>query len=409
MIVLFKILIIFAGIILLLSFKWDLGLVLLIASVSVGLLFGYPLPDVGRDMLLTAIAPLTLKLALAVVLIMSMSELLRSSGNLKTLIKSLQDLIPNGRIVIASLPALVGLLPMVGGAMFSAPMVDEVGDQMGVDQENKTFVNYWFRHIWEYVSPVYPSVMVGAALLGLTVPQLAQATWPLTAMAIIGGILFGLRGIPRRERKDESPKSNKGSLRILARSIWPIILVIVLSLALPVDENIRLIAGLVITITLLMIFEHIPLHTMGTILRRQIPWKTIVVIFGALIFREVLNNSGAVAAVSRELTIFHIPVVAIAFLVPFIAGLLTGLSFAAFSIGFPVVLPLVVPNGGIIAPHWAVWMMAGGFLGVMLSPLHLCLSLTRVYFHAEWGPIYRRIVPSVLSVAVMAGVILLLA
>ncbi|MEA2008688.1 MAG: DUF401 family protein [Chloroflexota bacterium] len=409
MIALLKILIIFTGIIILLSRKWNLGLVLLIASVGVGLLFGYPLQKIGHDILLTSIAPLTLRLSLAVVLIMTLSELLRSSGSLKTLITALQDLIPNGRIVIASLPAFVGLLPMVGGAMFSAPMVDEVGEQMGIDQESKTFINYWFRHIWEYVSPVYPSVMLGAAMLGLSLPQLARATWPLSVAAVVVGIFFGLRDVPSRVQKNKPVKSDERSLRTLAESIWPIFLVIILSLALPVDENIRLLLGLVITISLVLIFKHVPLRAIWTILRERIPWKTVVVVFGALIFREVLDNSGAVAAVSVELTNLHIPVVAVAFVVPFIAGLLTGLSFAAFSIGFPVVLPLVAPGGGAVASHWVVWLMAGGFLGVMFSPLHLCLSLTRVYFHAEWGPIYRRIAPSALGVALMAAVILLLA
>ncbi len=405
----FKIFIVFAGIVILLSRKWNLGLVLMLASVSVGLLFAYPLPSVGRDMLLTAVAPLTLRLAIAVVLIMTLSELLRQTGSLKNLVEAIQDLVPNGRVVIASLPTLVGLLPMVGGAMFSAPMVDEVGKQLGVDQENKTFVNYWFRHIWEYISPVYPSTIVGAAILGLTLPQLVRATWPLTVMAVVGGILFGLKGIPLHTQGNKSAKTDRRSLRVLAESIWPILLVIALSLILPIDERARLIVGIVITITLFMVSRRIPLHNIGTTLRRRVPWKTVVVILGALIFREVLDNSGAVAAVSAELVNLHIPLAVVAFVVPFIAGLLTGLSVAAFSIGFPVVIPLVVAEGGLVEPQWAAWLMAGGFLGVMFSPLHLCLSLTRVYFKAEWGPIYRRIAPSALGVGVVATVILLLA
>jgi hypothetical protein len=47
MIALLKLIIVFAGIVLLLSRKWNLGLVLLLASVSIGLLFGYPLVQVG--------------------------------------------------------------------------------------------------------------------------------------------------------------------------------------------------------------------------------------------------------------------------------------------------------------------------------------------------------------------------
>jgi hypothetical protein len=134
----------------------------------------------------------------------------------------------------------------------------------------------------------------------------------------------------------------------------------------------------------------------------------VVVIFGALIFRCVLENSGAVLAVSDALTDLRIPLAVVGFGVPFIAGLLTGLVVAGFSIGFPVVLPLVVADGGAVAPQWAAWLMAGGFMGAMFSPVHLCLALTRVYFKAEWGPIYRRIASSGLLVTTTAAGLLLL-
>jgi len=408
-IALLKLTLVFAGIVILLSRKWNLGLVLLLASVAIGTLFAYPLPELARDIFLTAADPLTLRLALAVVLIMTLSELLRQTAGLKGMVKSLQALIPNGRIVIATLPALVGLLPMIGGAMFSAPMVDEVGNRMGVDRERKTFVNYWFRHIWEYVFPLYPSMMLGAALLGLTTTQLARATWPLTVAAIVGGLLFGLLGLPQRGDNDPPPIPRAQSLRTLATSVWPVVLVIILSLTLPVDERFTLILGVLVTIALMMVVKHIPPRDLGTVLCERIPWKTVVIIFGALIFRRVLDTSGAVLATSDALTDLHIPRAVVAFTVPFISGLLTGVSAAAFSIGFPVVLPLVAVDGGTISPAWAAWLMAGGFLGVMFSPVHLCLSLTRVYFEAEWGPIYRLIVPSALLVAVTAAVMLLLA
>ena len=404
---LLKLTLVFVGIVLLLSRRWNLGLVLLLASVAIGLLFAYPPPEIGRDVLLAAVDPLTLRLALAVVLIMTLSELLRQTAGLHGMVEALQALIPNGRIVIAALPALVGLLPMLGGAMFSAPMVDEVGDRLGVDREHKTFVNYWFRHIWEYIFPVYPSMMLAAALLGLTTTQLAGATWPLTAAAVVGGLLFGLLRVPRHGASNPPPIPRARGLRILATSVWPVALAITLSLTLPVDERVNLILSLLVTIALMMAVKHIPLHDLKTILRRRIPWKTVVVILGALIFRRVLNNSGAVLAVSDALTDLRIPPAVVAFTVPFLAGLLTGISTAAFSIGFPVVLPLVVVNGG-IAPEWATWLMAGGFLGVMFSPVHLCLALTRVYFKARWGPIYRLIAPSALLVAATATAILVL-
>jgi hypothetical protein len=405
---LLKLCVVFAGIVLLLGRRWNLGLVLLLACAAVGALFAYPLLAVGRDVLSASIELLTLRVAVSVVLIMVLSELLRETASLKAMVEALQELIPNGRLVIATLPALVGLLPMVGGAMFSAPMVAEVGDRFDVDQERKTFINYWFRHIWEYVFPLYPSMMLAAALLNLETFQLASVTWPLTAAAVVSGVIFGLLGIPRIPNTNASPAARLRKLRTLANSIWPIGLVIVLSLGLPLDERVTLILGLVTTIGLIMVTKRIPLRMLGHILHRRIPWKTVVVLFGALIFRRVLDNSGAVRDVSESLIQSHVPPVLIAFVVPFIAGLLTGLSHAAFSIGFPVVMPLVAPGGAAPGSGWAAWMMAGAFLGVMCSPLHLCLSLTRVYFEAEWGPIYRRIAPSTLTVAATAAVLLLI-
>ncbi len=402
-----KLVLVFAGIVLLLTYRWNLGVVLFLASVAVGLLFRYPLAKVGRDVLVTSVDLLTLRLTLSVVLIMTLSELLRETGSLKRTVGALQELIPSGRLVIAALPALVGLLPMVGGAMFSAPMVNEVGNRFNVDRERKTFINYWFRHIWEYVFPLYPSMMLAAALLGLETFQLARATWPLTASAVLSGALFGLAGMPKTPNTTMTSSSRFRDLQILAASVWPIALVIMLSMTLPLDERATLILALVATISLVMIVKRISLHTLSHIFRDRIPWETVAVLFGALIFRRVLENSGAVHGVSEALVHSGVPLVVIAFAVPFVAGLLTGLSHAAFSIGFPVVIPLVASNGMPPASGWAAWMMAGAFLGVMCSPLHLCLSLTRVYFEAEWGPIYRYIAPSTLAVAGTAAALLL--
>lgn len=405
MISLLKLILVFAGIVILLGRKWNLGLVLLLASIAVGFLFSHPIPQLARDVLLATVDLLTLRLALAVVLIMTLGELLRQTASLKGMVEALQALIPNGRIVIAALPALVGLLPMVGGAMFSAPMVDEVGDRLGADQGRKTFINYWFRHLWEPVFPLYPSMMLAAALLNLTTVQMTKAAWPVTVSAAVGGSLFGLVGLRRNGGDDPPQVPHAQSLRTLATSIWPVVLVIILSLTLPVDERLTLVLSLLVTIGLMMAIERIPPRDLGTILRERIPWKSVVVIFGVLIFRRVLDKSGAVVAVSDALMDLHIPLAIVAFGVPFIAGLLTGLIAAGFSIGFPVILPLVAADGGAVTREWTVWLMASGFLGGMLSPAHLCLSLTRVYFKAEWESIYRRIVLAAALVAVTAALI----
>jgi hypothetical protein len=50
-------------------------------------------------------------------------------------------------------------------------------------------------------------------------------------------------------------------------------------------------------------------------------------------------------------------------------------------------------------------MFVGCFAGILVSPLHLCLALTREYFQASWGELYRRILPAVAVVIAVAGAI----
>jgi integral membrane protein (TIGR00529 family) len=244
--------------------------------------------------------------------------------------------------------------------------------------------------------------------LGITPSQLARATLPLTAAAAAGGLLFGLMRLPKQGETELPPTTRADSLRTLASSVWPILLVIIPPLLLPIDDRVNLILSLVFTITMMMVVKRIPLVNLGSTLRKHIPWKTVALIFSALIFREVLENSGAVEAVSQALTDLNIPLFIVAFSVSFIPGLLTGLVAAAYSIGFPIALPLVLADGGTIAPAWVAWLIAGGYLGVMCSPMHMCLALTRVYYKAEWKSIYRFILPSAVLVVGMGAVLILL-
>lgn len=388
-------------IVLLVNRKWNLGLVLLLATALLGLLFARPLVDLGRDVLVAATDWLTVRLVGIVVLILLLGEILRRTARLDGMLHALQRLVPDTRIVFAVVPALIGLLPMVGGAVFSAPMVDRIGDQLGASRDRKTFVNYWFRHVWEYVFPLYPSFLLGAALLGITVRQATALLWPVTVASVAGGVLFGLLGLSRT-RDVEPGGSTVAGLRELAFSVWPIALVLALSLVAGLD----LIVSLAATIVLLALVNRVGVSQFWDILRHHIRWDTVIVIVGAMVFRRVLEETGGVAAASQALVQMRVPTVVAVFAVPFAAGLLSGLGTASFAIGFPIVLPLI--GNSPVEPGMAVWAWTAGFLGVMMSPVHLCLALTRVYFQSDWGPLYRRIVLATLLVVATAAFLLFL-
>jgi len=394
-----RLLAVLAGILLLLWRRWNLGTVLLLASAAIGLLFGLTPAGLLQAGLDTIRDPITLRLLAAVTLILSLGAILKATAKLDGLVRSLERLLPDGRVTMAVIPALIGLLPMVGGAIFSAPMVEEVGNRLQVDGERKTFVNYWFRHVWEWILPTYPSLILAAALLDIAPRALTLSQWPLTAMAIIVGILVGLLPIRRVARPRANPRERNGNLRLLVVSIWPIVLVIILSVALHVD----LILSLLATIGLLVLAHRLGPARVWQVLRHGVSLRPVLLIIAVMLFRQVLGSTGAVSSIPTALRAAGVPTPLILFFIPMLAGLLTGLAAGAIGVSFPVIMPLLVAGGvnmGAVALAYT-----GAFLGVLLSPLHLCFSLTRDYYQAEWGPNYRMLLPSILAVAAV-GVVL---
>lgn len=397
---LLKLLGILALIIVLLRLRWNLGLVLVLASAVTGLVFGRPPVDLAHDILSAAIDPFTLRLVAIVLLITFLGAILRSTLQLEGLIRSLSDLFVDRRWLLALMPMLIGLLPMVGGAMFSAPMVQEAGQGLDISRERRTFANYWFRHAWETIFPIYPSLVLAAGLMGTSVQTLTLTQWPLFLATVVGGILFGLMGIPRAPFAGDGRPGRKDTLVLLFKSIWPIVLVLTLSIVIGLD----LVLSLLLTIAILVPVQHLASRRLLD-LAKEMPLGTVPVIVGAMVFRRVLETSSAIEVASEVLPGLGIPVPVVVFTVPMLAGLLTGLAVGAFAIGFPIVFPLCGPD--LVGSGYALLAYAGGFVGLMLSPMHLCLALTRVYFRAEWGGVYRRLVPAVLLLVVTAAVVVL--
>ncbi len=390
-----------ALIIVLLRFRWNLGLVLLLASAVTGMLFGRAVGDLALDALGAAVDLLTLRLVAIVLLITLLGEILRSTLRLEGLIRSLGDLFADRRWLLALMPMLIGLLPMVGGAMFSAPMVEEASEGLDLSRERRTFINFWFRHTWETIFPLYPSLILAAGLMGVSPQTLTLTQWPLFLAALGGGIGFGLAGIKGANARNGDQPGYRQTTLLLFKSIWPIVLVLALSIVAGVD----LILSLLVTIAVLIAVHRLGPRPLGALVKGM-PFGTVPIIVGAMVFRRVLETSQAVDLASTAFGTLGIPVAVIVFSVPMVAALLTGLAVAAFAIGFPIVFPLCGPD--LMGSGYGLLAYAGGFVGLMLSPVHLCLALTRVYFKAEWGGLYRRLLPATLLLAAAAVAVVLL-
>jgi hypothetical protein len=88
-----------------------------------------------------------------------------------------------------------------------------------------------------------------------------------------------------------------------------------------------------------------------------------------------------------------------------IVGLITGVTLAYIAVSFPLLLPLM---GSPVDMQLVMLAYVSGFVGVLLSPVHLCLVLTREYFHASLGGSYRLLILPCAIIMVVAFLIVLM-
>jgi len=386
-----------ALIIILLRLRADLGLSLFAGAALIGLFSRLGVEKVFTTLLLACVKVPTVRLVFVIILIMFLAELTSHYGYLETFTRALENLISDRRINMCLIPAFGGLLPMPGGAMWSAPLVNSVAGESDISPEERTFINYWFRHVWEYVLPVYPGVVVASAILAFPIERVIAAQAPLSAAAIIAGAVM----VILRIRKGSQPLGRRRpSLRAfwqLLSGIWPFAFVITLVVAFKADLLIVLVSAIV----LIGLLKRTSLRNMANVARKAFSPSTISLVLGVMAFKDIMEVGGVVRVFPGLLASLHVPDALVLFLVPMLVGLLTGITQAFVGVSFPVVMPLIVAAGS-HASAAAALAYAGGFLGVLLSPVHLCLVLTYQYFKARLGGVYYLMIFPSLVVTLVA-------
>jgi len=393
-----RILIIFVLILLAIKRKWILGNAFLGGALGLGLLFTMGPMDIGRSFLAAMVHPKTLSLTIIVGLILVLSHSLERSGQMARLLESFRGLLRRPRINLVIFPALIGLLPMPGGAIFSAPMVKSIGHDHRLSGAHLSYVNYWFRHIWEYWWPLYPGILLTAVITEISLLTIMVVMCPFTAIAL----WLGYRALKNPDNFSKAKANNpQATLWPFIKELVPILVVIFPGLGMGIllsklfsgfliSKEIGLILALCAAITWVWYQNGTSKKQIRSTLTNPQLLKMMYMIAGILIFKGILTDSHAAAAVSQELMQIHIPLALIAVTLPLLVGMSSGIVIAFLGSTLPILVPLIQSLGEAqFLPAYAMLILASGFAGVMLSPLHLCFLLSNEYFAVSIGSVYR--------------------
>lgn len=332
-----------------------------------------------------------------IVLVLSLSSLMELTGQAERFMAALAHKITSPMLRMVFFPILIGLLPMPGGAVFSAPMINAVAKDLHVAEEDKSLINYWFRHSAEMSWPLFPALILASGMAGLSTPQLVLWTMPMSAVFLLVGWLFFVRPL---KVASPPPMADSGQWTQVCKHGAPIFVALAGALFFevlfayflpqrPMDEGVLV----ALTLAVLLCLRQNGLGGRALVQALSRPSvRSMIFIVGALgVFKNVLVGGGVVSVLMAKGS----GLVALwltATLLPMLVSALTGLLIASVGATFPLLIVLAqTVDGGAHLVQWLALGLASGLTGSMISPLHICFVLSCEYFNVDLGASWRRL------------------
>ena len=368
-------------------FTGYLSIAVLAGSLTLGFWTGFGIQELGFIAWQRFSSLDNIFLLLVIFAVIWLSTQMSETGIMQDLVDSIRSRVSR-RISMAVLPAVLGLLPMPGGALFSAPLVDSCDDKKEIQPLLKTKINYWFRHIWEYWWPIYPGVLLAIDISGLPVWQFIVFQLPITFSVIVIGYFFFLRKIGDSKQSVQKPE---GHFFLLIMPIIVIIfLYILIRLVMPFiyefSKYLPMFIGIVCAIFLIQRQRPLSLQDWKSIILSKKTFNlafivALIRIYGAIIEARLPGGNYIMDFVRSELFSIGFPVIFIILLIPFISGMTTGIAVGFVGISFPIVISLIGQNPDFFTLISTIVLAFGfGYMGMILSPVHVCLIVTNKYF-----------------------------
>jgi len=331
--------------------------------------------------------------------VMLLSQLYKETGLINRLSQSLSKLIKNPKIIMCTLPAVIGLLPVAGGALMSAPLVDSEAEKLGMSAEKKAYVNLWFRHT---VFPVYPLsqvLIITAALTSTTVPEIISRQIPVVIVMIIVGYFLGFWKTRKfQTEKIEEPKNNMGSnIGQLLIVFLPILATIVVAVSLGVagsdlsKQGFDVLIATLVGIVVLILVSRMHLKTFAKPFKSWGIYSVTMAAYGAFFLRNVMNTAGVSQMFQAYATNGNVNTLLLLTLVPAVLGFLMGSPSGGVAISASVMAGLVS-----FSPATSSLLYMSAYLGYTVAPTHLCFTFTADYFKCPISKVYKYVIPSFL-------------
>jgi len=359
--------IIIIGIVIILS-KYELGVTLSLGAVGFAFLAG---TNIVQALINVVTNPTVLLLMIIVTLISILGGIMEESG---LMIEMIQKMRISRKASLMVIPSLFGLLPVAGGALMSAPIVEQIDSEE--EPSKKVSINVWYRHMLILIYPLSSSLIFASSLIGINLYIIVIGLLPCMIIMWLVGYFTLI--------KDVSPFLEQGErdLKRAFHNMLPIIIAPIIDFIGRTFFNLRLpeiflFVALIFSIGLALIFGSMKFSSIKSISKRMKIWRFPLIIFAMFIFLEVFDLSGASEEIgSLNLSVFLL--------------ILIGF-FLGFGIG-RILLPvsILIPIYGLTIPLLDfIFIYVSIFLGYLITPIHPCVTYSADYFETDFRKVVK--------------------
>lgn len=390
--IILKVCIVFAVVITLVAMKKSMSLAVMMGSLATWILFMLSPQEVGVVVFNSVTAWSTLKIIVVMYCITFLQRMLVQKEALEIARKSISSFFNNRWVNCAATPIFIGLLPSPNAAYIAGDMV-KASTKGLIDDADQAVTTSFFRHVSEAFLPTYSSIILALSLTGYTASQFVIGMLPMIAFLIFFGCFFLLRGKVPTSTGEEPSKNKKEDFKHILTSLWPIILVIVLSVAF----SIEVLYATIGVIILYFILHKFKFKEIVPYFKTALEMKIVLNTFAVMIFKDMLTASGAIDALPDFFSKFPIPTFMV-FVLIFLFGTIVSGSLAIIGTCLPIAM-VTVPEAGL---PLVVLLMSISYAAMQISPTHICLSIVSEYFDIPFSAIVKRTIPLITCFMIVA-------
>lgn len=369
----------FSLILFLIKKKVNIGLAVISGGIVLALFSRVPVEKILIIMAKALVERQTIELAVSIFLINLLSNMMQGYGVMDKMVEYLETLFSSTKTLLFIIPSLLSTLMVAGSAIVAAPVIDTMGDRVGISKARKAAINLFLRHAWYFIMPISVGIVNASFIAGIPVKSLIFAQFPVAVACLVVAWLVYIAPLPRLENAEVSDEKKSDVLFKVLRYTSPLLVSLTLAIWLPFYLAILL--GCVLTYLV-----RVETADFKALLVKSRNLPLIFAAVGIMIFKGIMENIPGLTSLIQEIINQGLPFWLILIILPLVVGYIVANPSAIVGMLYPLLLPLVTREQ--LVPT-AMLIFTVGYCGYYISPIHLCQALTNEFFKITTRELYR--------------------